>query len=701
VSSQVFSTQPIGRGTRLGRFTVTGELGAGGMGIVYSARDTQLDREVALKVMRVASADEQDRVRMMREGQAMARVTHPNVITVFEVGTEDGLVFLAQELLDAGTLSKWLEIERPRDQVIAKFIAAGRGLAAAHAVGLVHRDFKPDNVLLGKDGRVRVADFGLARDAGTAIEYMSTQTPVGGAAADYDSGGVLSAKLTRTGIVMGTPMFMAPEQHEGRPADARSDQFAFCVALYEALYNDWPYAGKTSVALADNVINGVMKPVPSGADVPARLRKVLLRGLATKPDDRYPSMDALLADLAEPVKKRNLPLMLLGGAIIVAGGAAASILLLDRAEPPKMTDVITSTEKVVPKDNDRTFDPKEITTAMDLGQLGGAYKSFDDDARLMADPAMASRARSASALLFAMQGDLKSADARLADAAKGKGTDLIAGAYMDMAGAWVAWAKGDLKGAIEKSQRCAKTLSSKIEGEAPIELSICYQTEGDAEADRGNAVAARAAYDKGLVLANQIKDAQRISEIKLAIASLEFDDKQDALGTDEIEALKRDAHRRGAPSAEATAAILLARIQLAKADPQKAMDVFDDIGVEAMQSFRARTIAKLTIGEIYGYRGEADDNGVLGTTRIDEAQADAQRSGFTGLVFEARLAKVQVEVITSTETCEADRKQLVEDARAKGYKRVANLANAFNHDAAPAPAPTTPPAAPPVTPPTE
>jgi serine/threonine protein kinase len=694
--------QPIGRGSKLGRFTVVGELGAGGMGVVFAAHDTQLDRQVALKVMRVASVDEQDRVRMLREGQAMARVTHPNVITVFEVGTEDGLVFLAQELLDGGTLGKWLEIEHPREAVIAKFIAAGRGLAAAHAVGLVHRDFKPENVLLGKDGRVRVADFGLARDAGSAIEHATMETPRGGSAADHDSG-VLHAKLTRTGIVMGTPMFMAPEQHEGRPADARSDQFAFCVALYEALYGDWPFAGKTSVALADNVINGVMKPIPSGADVPARLRKILLRGLATRPEDRYPTMEALLADLAGPVKKRNLPLLLLGGALVVAGGAAGSILLLDRADQPheRVDDKNVVEVKEPPKDNDRDFDPRALTTAMDLGRLDTARKAFDDDARLIADPAKAARAKAASALMLAMSGDLEAAETKLGEAAKGKGTDLVSGAYVDMTGAWIAWARGDLKGAVEKSGRCVKTLDAKIEGEAPIELSVCYQILGDAQADRGNADAAREAYNKGLVLAREVKDAQRTSELSLAIASLDFDAQEEAFATEPVISLQRDAHRRGAPSAEATAAILRARVQLAKAESQQAMDVFEDIDTDRLQAYRARAIAKLTIGEIYGYRHEGDADGVLGPARIDEVLEDAAKRGFAGLVFEARLAKVQVEVITGGETCEADRKQLVDDARARGYKRIATLASEFNHDAAPdkpetppaeAPAPAAPPA---------
>ncbi|MEO8554618.1 MAG: serine/threonine-protein kinase, partial [Kofleriaceae bacterium] len=188
-------------GTKIGGFTVTGELGSGGMGVVYAAHDPELDRRVALKVLRADAATDEERMRMLREGQAMARVTHPNVITVYEVGVEGALVFLAQELLDAGTLGQWLDKPRSQAEIVEKFIAAGRGLAAAHAAGLVHRDFKPDNVLLGKDGRVRVSDFGLAAALGSGEEDLPAATRANMARAQLELSRSPMSPLTRTGAV--------------------------------------------------------------------------------------------------------------------------------------------------------------------------------------------------------------------------------------------------------------------------------------------------------------------------------------------------------------------------------------------------------------------------------------------------------------------------------------------------------------------
>jgi serine/threonine protein kinase len=337
----------VQRGTQIGRFVVVTELGRGGMGAVYAAHDPQLDRQVALKVLREETGEAEDRLRMLREGQAMARVTHPNVITVYEVGTHGDSVFLAQELLDGGTLRAWLEKgpPRPHPEILEKFLLAGRGLAAAHAVGLVHRDFKPENVLLGKDGRVRVADFGLARAEASLSDALAVTAKGGGPHRDDGSDVTKSpmSQLTRTGAVMGTPMFMAPEQHMGERADARCDQFAFCVSLYHALYRAWPFEGKSAPALADAVIEGRMSAPPKGVTVPANLRKLLLRGLATHPADRYPSMEALLADLERAAgvtpPTRRAPWIAGGVLVAVAGAAAAAYAVVATRGAPQPAPV--------------------------------------------------------------------------------------------------------------------------------------------------------------------------------------------------------------------------------------------------------------------------------------------------------------------------------------------------------------------------
>ena len=685
-------------GTKIGRFVVVGELGKGGMGVVYAAHDRELDRQVALKVMRVASVEEVDRVRMLREGQAMARITHPNVITVFEVGSDDGVVFLAQELLDGGTLGEWLEAKpRPQDAILDKFAAAGRGLAAAHAVGLVHRDFKPDNVLLGRDGRVRVADFGLAREVGGVDAALLETAPGGGPPPDapHPDSGALAKNLTRTGVVMGTPMYMAPEQHEGRPADARSDQFAFCVALYEALYGDWPFDGKTAIALADNVINGKRKPPPASVKVPAHVKKLLARGLATNAADRYPSMEALLAELtAPPPRSGRTVLLALGGVLVVGAGAAASIAVLggrDRAPETAPApgsgsatgsgSAAVAAPPVAPESREkRELDPRALTQALDLGQLDSARRQFEADAKLVQDPVQASVATSAAAFMLVLRGELAEAQARLAQAEAGKGTDPVAQGYTDMAAAAIAWARGELPAAIARAEHCAVALASR----APITASICHQIRGDAEADRGEPAAARRAYEAGVALARAANDTQRTSELQLAMAQLELDAKQDDTSLDTIGKLQKDARRRGAVSCEANAAVLASRIKLAKADPQGALDVFDEIDPEVLQSYRTKMVAKLTIGQVHGYRGEADEDGVVGLDRIDAVIADAKKRGFVGVELEARLARVLVELITSAADAEADRAALVADATAKGFARVARLASAFNRDPLPA-----------------
>jgi tetratricopeptide (TPR) repeat protein len=284
----------VARGTAVGRYLVLGRLGAGGMGIVYEAWDPELDRRVALKLLH--AVDDEDsrasagRARLLREAQAMARLSHPNVLVVHDVGTHQGRVFVAMELIEGGTLTTWLrEHARPWRQILATLVAAGRGVAAAHAAGLVHRDLKPENVLVGRDGRVLVGDFGLARPAEPSAETTPGLPSV--------SGSALSLQLTRTGAAVGTPAYMAPEQHLGQAVDARTDQFSFCVACWEALYGDRPFSGGSLSELACNVIEGRPVAVPRGSRVPVRIGRALARGLSREPAERWPDMDSLLREL--------------------------------------------------------------------------------------------------------------------------------------------------------------------------------------------------------------------------------------------------------------------------------------------------------------------------------------------------------------------------------------------------------------------
>ena len=312
------------RGTKLGRYLILDCVGSGGMGVVYLAFDPQLDRKVALKVLRGNLGSDQSRfgARMLREAKAMARLAHPNVIAVHDVGIDGHRVFLAMELVEAGTLKAWLRTKkRTWREILTLFIGAGRGLAAAHAAGLVHRDFKPDNVLIGNDGRARVTDFGLARSASS-----SEQLPEEGDddALDVDDGppspdASLEVPLTRAGTMMGTPGYMAPEQCRGEPVDARGDQFGFCASLYEALYGQRAFAGDSPEAVIDSILAGSVREPPADTKVPGWIRRILLRGLRVDKEERWPSMDALLAALGhDPALRRRRWLAATAGIVATA-----------------------------------------------------------------------------------------------------------------------------------------------------------------------------------------------------------------------------------------------------------------------------------------------------------------------------------------------------------------------------------------------
>ncbi|MBK6918242.1 MAG: serine/threonine protein kinase [Deltaproteobacteria bacterium] len=300
---------------RVGRYVVLDRLGAGGMGVVYSAYDPALDRKVAVKVLRSSEAVGQQR--LLREARALAKLTHDHVVAVHDVGTVGGIegtVFIAMELVSGATLGEWIAGERPgwrtRLEVVAQ---AGRGLAAAHAAGLVHRDFKPDNVMVARDTvrggwRARVMDFGLVH----APVPMTTHD------GQNDEHSSAEVRITRQGVLVGTPAYMAAEQLHGAAVDARADQFAFCVTLWEALFDVRPFHGRTPTELASALVGGAPTRPATSADIPAWVERVLLRGLSTDPADRFPDMPALLAALGDdPSQQRRRWALGLGAMALV------------------------------------------------------------------------------------------------------------------------------------------------------------------------------------------------------------------------------------------------------------------------------------------------------------------------------------------------------------------------------------------------
>jgi tRNA A-37 threonylcarbamoyl transferase component Bud32/tetratricopeptide (TPR) repeat protein len=305
------------RGTSVGRFLVLGLVGRGAMGEVYAAYDPGLDRKIAIKLLRTRHGEAPEyRARLMREAKATAKVSHANVVVVYEAGTFGDRVFIAMEFVEGHTLRYWLQAQR-RDwqEILDAFVAAGRGLGAAHDKDLVHRDFKPDNVMVSaQGGQVRVMDFGLARFvANESADVLEALADLEGTIEIARSGAHRAAqevaapteeqgRLTVTGTMLGTPAYMSPEQFRSQPADARSDQFSFCVALYEALFDQRPFPGQTIQELSENVLAGRMGQPLGGRRVPSQVRAAIERGLSVRPEERYPRMHELLDDLVQALR---------------------------------------------------------------------------------------------------------------------------------------------------------------------------------------------------------------------------------------------------------------------------------------------------------------------------------------------------------------------------------------------------------------
>jgi serine/threonine protein kinase len=308
-----------------GQYRIERAVGAGGMGVVHLAIDERLDRPVAIKLGAARSAPAL--ARLQREAGALAKLSHPNVVTVYQVGEHDGRVFIAMEYVAEGTARSWA-VAAPRSwrEIIALYAAAGDGLAAAHAAGLVHRDFKPDNVLVGGDGRPRVADFGLARAVSVAV--------AGDAAPATDD--ARDVAVTRAGAVMGTPAYMPPEQLVGEDVDARADQFAFCASVWEALFGARPFDGSTPAEVKAAIESSPPATGEGGERrrrVPRHVLDALRRGLRPARDERWPAMAPLLAALRRDpaARRRRIALVLVGAAI---AAAIAVPLALHAGQPP-------------------------------------------------------------------------------------------------------------------------------------------------------------------------------------------------------------------------------------------------------------------------------------------------------------------------------------------------------------------------------
>lgn len=336
-------TSPAPATTTIGKYRLDRILGSGGMGVVWAAFDPDLERKVAIKLLH-DTGDATLRARLLREARAMARIKHPNVLTVYEVDTDANRDFIVMEIVEGTTLAQWLATRPPRAAVIEALLAAGRGLVAAHDGGLVHRDFKPSNILRDTSGHICVTDFGLARGSVDAEGELVVSGA--GATPTNDS---LDAPLTQTGIVIGTPAYMAPEQFAGRIPDARTDQFAFCVTAWEALAGARPFVGATLPELEQAVNAG---PTHLIGDLPAPVRKVLARGLAPDPDARWPDLRSALAALAASSAPRRSRRAVAYGALAVAVtgslGGAMWAATRSSSSPPSSTG--SAAERCVPGD---------------------------------------------------------------------------------------------------------------------------------------------------------------------------------------------------------------------------------------------------------------------------------------------------------------------------------------------------------------
>jgi len=354
--------QPLAEGTIVGRYVISRKLGEGGMGVVYRAYDPRLDRSIALKLVRGRPGDSAEKadaqLRLLREAQALAKLSHPNVVGIHDTGTFGDQVFLAMELVEGTTFDDWQRERSPGwVEMVGVLMQAGRGLDAAHHAGLVHRDLKPGNVMVDTAGTARVLDFGLAHLAGETVPKPDSSDDAGVAKPTS----LLASAVTERGTVLGTPRYMAPEQYQGAPADARSDQFSFCVTAYEAIFGVRPFKGRGSV-LRRNIERGSIA-VPRKTLTPRRLHGVITRGLRAQPQDRYSDMSALIGAMEEVCDRSRSRRTRTVGTVLLAGlgGFAAAAY---RPSDPGPCDQLQPLGEVWNLDVSKTVESSFETTRM-------------------------------------------------------------------------------------------------------------------------------------------------------------------------------------------------------------------------------------------------------------------------------------------------------------------------------------------------
>lgn len=337
--------QPLTPGTRVGRYLIVEHIGAGGLGDVYKAYDPELDRRIAIKLLRIEVVDANRRLgdptdRLRREAQALAKLRHPNVVLVHDVGLHHGEVFIAMEYAEGRTLLPWARAKGHDWRAIrGVFVAAGEGLAAAHDAGLVHRDFKPANVVVGDDGHVTVLDFGLARAVdGVAIEAELRDSPLG-LQPTTPTSSLLETEVTGGSLLLGTPPYMAPELFAGEPATTHSDQFAFCVALYRVLFDRLPFLGPAPTDFVAAIRRGEVNF--AGNQIPGWLTRVIIRGLRASPSERFADMRALLAALQTDRRRRRNRLVALAVLVPLAGAASTVGAWMLRPAPTEAQRAVT------------------------------------------------------------------------------------------------------------------------------------------------------------------------------------------------------------------------------------------------------------------------------------------------------------------------------------------------------------------------